>query len=122
MLSGLDIAYYRAKAEADPVLALAALRIDLETMMRNVALGFKVKPPSGPIPRLLARLHEAGAITSDQMQLAQKVFNVCNQAMHGRFVSREEAEEVIKAAEVLFGQYLAWLSWGFDDRWKPALP
>jgi hypothetical protein len=121
MLSGLDIAYYRTKAETDPVLALAGLRIDLETMMRNVALGFKVKlAPSGPIPRLLARLQETGAITSDQTQLAQKIFNVCNQAMHGRFVSREEAEEVIEAAEVLFGHYLSWLSWGFDDNWKPS--
>jgi hypothetical protein len=108
MLSGIDIAYYRAKAETDPVLALAGLRIDFETMMRNVALGFKVKlASSGPISRLLARLQEAGAITSDQTQLAQKIFNVCNQAMHGRFVSREEAEDVIKAAEVLFKQYLA---------------
>jgi hypothetical protein len=121
MLSGLDVAYYRTKAETDPVLALAGLRIDLETMMRNVAVGFKLKlAPSGPIPRLLGRLREAGAITSDQMQLAQKIFSVCNQAMHGRFVSREEAEEVIKAAEVLFQQYLAWLSWGFDDNWKPS--
>ncbi len=30
-LSGLDISYYRARAETDPVLALAGLRIDLET-------------------------------------------------------------------------------------------
>ena len=30
-------------------------------------------------------------------------------------------QEVIKAAEVLFEQYLAWLSWGFDDNWKPSL-
>jgi len=44
MLSGLDIAYYRAKAETDPVLALAGLRIDLETMMRNVAVGSKYNP------------------------------------------------------------------------------
>jgi hypothetical protein len=29
-------------------------------------------------------------------------------------------EEVIKAAEVLFRQYLAWLSWGFGDDWKPS--
>jgi hypothetical protein len=123
MLSGLDVGYYRSKAETDPVLALAGLRIDLETMMRNVAVGFKLQPmPSGSIPRLLARLREAAAITPDQMQLAQKIFSVCNQAMHGRFVSRAEAEEVIKAAEVLFQQYLAWLSWGFDDNWKPSEP
>jgi len=121
MLSGLDIAYFRSMAETDPVLALAGLRIDLETMMRNVSIGFKLKPgPSGPIPRVLARLREAGAITPDQMQLAQKIFSVCNQAVHGRFVSREEAEEVIKSAEVLFRQYLAWLSWGFDDDWRPS--
>ena len=121
MLSGLDVAYYRSMAETDPVLALAGLRIDLETMMRNVAIGFKVQSaPSGTIPRLLARLREAGAITPDQMELARKIFSVCNQAMHGRFVSREEAEEVIKAAEVLFREYLAWLSWGFDDDWKPS--
>jgi hypothetical protein len=31
MLSGLDVAYYRSMAETDPVLALAGLRIDLET-------------------------------------------------------------------------------------------
>lgn len=121
MLSGLDVGYYRSMAETDPVLALAGLRIDLETMMRNVAIGFKLQSsPSGPIPRLLARLRETGAITPDQMHLAQKIFSVCNQAIHGRFVSREEAEEVIKAAEVLFREYLAWLSWGFDDNWKPS--
>jgi len=57
MLSGLDVAYYRSMAETDPVLALAGLRIDLETMMRNVAIGFKLQSaPSGPIPRLLALL------------------------------------------------------------------
>ena len=120
-LSGLDISYYRTKAETDPVLALAGLRIDLETLVRNLAIGFKLPlQRSGPISRLLARIREAGAITGDQMELAQKIFNVCNQAIHGRFVSREEAGQVIEAAEILFEQYLAWLSWGFDDNWKPA--
>jgi hypothetical protein len=121
MLSGLDVAYFRSKAETDPVLALAGLRIDLETMMRNVAVGFKLQfALTEPISRLLARLREAGSITPDQKHLAQKILSVCNQAMHGRFVSRGEAEEVVKAAEVLFQQYLAWLSWGFDDNWKPS--
>ena len=120
-LSGLDIEYYRVKAETDPVLALAGLRIDLETILRNVAVGFKLKPaPSEAVSRLLYRLSEAGAVTPDQRQLATKIFSVSNQAMHGRFVSREEAREVISAAEALFQQYLAWLSWGFDDNWEPS--
>lgn len=66
------------------------------------------------IKRVLARLRKAvlpGGVSVD-----------LHRAMHGRFVSREEAEEVIKAAEVLFGQYLAWLSWGFDDNWRPTRP
>ena len=118
-LSGLDISYYRARVETDPVLALAGLRIDLETLARNLAVGFKLQP-TGSLYDLLARLKEAGAITPDQMQLGLKISKVCNQAMHGGLVSREEAEDVIDAAEVLFRQYLAWLSWGFDDNWKPS--
>jgi hypothetical protein len=120
-LSGLDISYYRARVETDPVLALAGLRIDLETLARNLSIGFKLQP-SGSLYTLLARLKEAGAITPDQMQLGLKIAKVCNQAMHGQLASREEAEDVIDAAEILFRQYLAWLSWGFDDDWKPSKP
>jgi hypothetical protein len=118
-LSGLDISYYRAKVETDPVLALAGLRIDLETLARNLAIGFKLQP-SGSLYTLLGRLKEAGAITLDQAHLGLKISKVCNQAMHGELVSGEEAEDVIDAAEILFQQYLAWLSWGFDDNWKPS--
>lgn len=53
------------------------------------------------------------------MQLAMKVLQVCNAAVHGTPVTREEAGEVIGVAEVLADQYLAWLSWGFDDGWTP---
>jgi hypothetical protein len=34
-------------------------------------------------------------------------------------VSKEQALEIIGAASVLARDYLAWLSWGFDDNWKP---
>ena len=119
-LSGLDISYYRTKVETDPVLALAGLRIDLETLARNLAVGFKLQP-SGSLYTLLGRLKEAGAITLDQAHLGLKISKVCDQAIHGQLVSREEAEDVINAAEILFRQYLAWLSWGFDDDWKPSI-
>lgn len=118
-LSGLDISYYRARAETDPVLALAGLRIDLETLARNLAVGFKLQP-SGSLYTLLGRLKEAGAITLDQAHLGLKISKVCNEAIHGRFTSRKEAEDVIDSAGILFQQYLAWLSWGFDDNWKPS--
>jgi hypothetical protein len=53
------------------------------------------------------------------MQLAQKVLEVCNAAVHGQPVSHEQAKSVIQSVEVLADWYLAWLSWGFDDGWEP---
>ena len=118
--SGLDLSYYREIAERDPILALAGLRIELETWFRNVAQGFKVDTkPYDSMNRVLARLRDASAVTPDQVMLARRVLSFCNQAIHGGEVSREQALDIIGAASVLAGDYLAWLSWNFDDNWKP---
>jgi hypothetical protein len=112
--------YYRNLADQDPNVALAGLRIELDVLARNLATGFKVpieRQDTGG--RLLRRLYDHGAITSEQMQLGLKVLQVCNAAVHGQPVSHEQATSVIQSAEVLADQYLAWLSWGFDDGWRP---
>ena len=119
--SGLDISYYRDLASQDPNLALAGLRIELDVLLRNLAQGFHVEVSPGASGTRLARaLHEAGALTDEQMELMQKVIRLTNAAAHGRAVSREEALTVIGLAEVLAGQYLSWLSWGFPDGWTPS--
>ena len=125
--SGLDMAYYREIAQRDPNLALAGLRIELEVMANNLADGFKIaNQRPEPLTRLLSKLVDHGAITNEQLQLTKKILQICNQAVHGGRVTREEAEEVIDLATVLAEQYLSWLSWGFHDNWKPkahvALP
>jgi hypothetical protein len=118
--SGLDMAYYREIAQSDPTLALAGLRIELEVMANNIAAGFELAPRKNePLSSLLSRLRDHGAITSDQLQLTRKILSLSNQAVHGRSVTKEEAEEVIDTARVLTEQYLNWLSWGFPDNWKP---
>jgi hypothetical protein len=72
--SGLHSSYYRQMAERDPILALAGLRIELETWFRNVAQGFKVDTrPYDPMNRVLARLRDANAVTPDQVKLARRV-------------------------------------------------
>jgi hypothetical protein len=119
--SGLDMDYYRALARQDPNIALAGLRIEVDVLARNLARGFKVaatSPESGL--RLLRRLLAEGAITASQFELAEKVMQLCNAAVHGTLVSHEQADAVIDSAEVLARQYLEWLSWGFSDGWKPA--
>lgn len=118
--SGLDMSYFRELAKRDPNLALAGLRIELEVMANNIADGFKITPrKSEPLNRLLSRLLAHGAITSEQLELTRRILSLCDQAVHGKVVTREEADEVIDAASVLADQYLKWLSWGFDDNWKP---
>lgn len=119
--SGLDMSYYRSLAEQDPNVALAGLRIEIDVLTRNLAKGFHVpmnNRDSGM--RLLHRLNDASALTSEQMRLAIKVLSVCNAAVHGTPLSQEKADDVINSAEVLADQYLAWLSWGFDDGWTPT--
>lgn len=115
--SGLDFSYYRNLAIQDPNVALAGLRIEFDIVARNLAKGFNVKfseRDSGA--RLLHKLYDASAITADQMHLSQMLLQFCNEAIHGRTVSREEANAVIEIADVLADQYLSWLSWGFDDK------
>lgn len=121
--SGLDLSYYREIAERDPILALAGLRIELETWFRNVAQGFKIDTkPFDSMNRVLARLRDANAVTPDQVMLARRVLSFCNQAIHGGDVSKDQALEVIGAAGVLARDYLAWLGWGFGDNWRPSQP
>lgn len=118
--SGLDISRYFDLAQQDPNLALAGLRIEVEILARNLARGFKLDcSPRDSAGVLLRRLRDRNAITADQYDLAQKIVRLCNAAVHGTRVSREEAEAVIDAARVLAKDYLAWLSWGFDDGWTP---
>jgi hypothetical protein len=112
--SGLDFKRYRELAIQDPNLALAGLRIELETMLKNVAKGFNLsfseKESTGMI---LRKLQSAGNITLTQYELSSKVFNLCNMAVHGSRVSNTEANTVIDIAETLADQYVKWLSWGF---------
>ena len=118
--SGLDFGFYKTLAKQDPNLALAGLRMELETMARNLAAGFNVPLNAREgVGRLLPRLLEAGAITAQQAKLGESIVSICNQAVHGTRVSLSEAEKVIDVADTLREQYIRWLSWGFPDGWQP---
>lgn len=104
-------------------MAWAGLRIEIDILARNLAKGFKVQyddRDSGI--RLVRQLYQGDALTDEQMQLTVKVLQLCNAAVHGTPVSREQAEEVIGIDDVLATQYLSWLSWGFADGWMPSQP
>jgi hypothetical protein len=120
--SGLEMSRYSELAQQDPNLALAGLRMEVEILARNLAKGFQIEiQPRDSAGSVMRLLRDRGAITADQYDLAQKIVRLCNAAVHGTHVSREEADSVIDVARVLAEDYLAWLSWGFDDGWAPHL-
>jgi len=119
--SGLNLTYYSNLAEQDPNIALAGIRMEMDILTRNLAKGFGIKIDNRDSANtLLKKLYQKSAIGINQFNLAQKMIQLCNRAIHGQPVSREEAYSVIEVAEVLAKQYLSWLSWGFNDGWKPS--
>lgn len=118
--SGLDMGYYRSLVMQEPRIALAGLRVELEIIARNLAKGFNVAVSDKDTGLgLIRKLYENGAISKEQMKLAQKIFGLCNAAIHGAPVAAREAEQILDLAEVSARDYLRWLSWGFQDGWMP---
>lgn len=119
--SGLDMRRYQDLSDQDPNVALAALRMEIDIIARNMVKGFKIETRGNETASsLLKLLFNHQAITLGQYELAQQILKLCNAAVHGRFVSRDQAESIIDSARVLSRDYLAWLSWGFDDGWSPS--
>lgn len=112
--SGMDMDYYRNIANRDPTLALAGLRIEFDILARNLAEGFKVNfdEKSDTSSRLLEKLLDRDAITSDQYLLASQVLSLSDKAVNNTSASKEQALSIIDSAEVLIKDYLSWLSWG----------
>ncbi len=115
--SNLDMSFYRDLIEtADPNIAMAGLRIEVEKLARNVAKGFGIEIAAySSVTQILNRLRAEDAITSDQHSLARAIVQLCNRAVHGESISATQANQVIDLAEVLADQYLAWLKWGFGN-------
>ena len=119
--SGIDMSYYLQFAHQDPNLALAGLRIDIDILVRNLAKGFGLSIDSkrSSTRQILKMLLDTEAIYKSQYELAAKILNVCNQAVHGTPITYDQARSVIKSTEALVADYIDWMSWGFDDDWQP---
>lgn len=117
--SGLDLDYYVSIARQDPNLSLAALRMELEVMVSNLAKGFDIQvDPRDGVGRILRKLLNEGAVTKEQVDLGMVVLRLCNAAVHGEPISSADAIKVIQLVQsTLAEDYIRWLSWGFDKPW-----
>jgi hypothetical protein len=115
--SGLDLNYFRNLVLGDPNLALAALRMEIETVITNIAEGseFPIRDGDGA-GRNLRALLERNLITNQQFETTRRILDLCNRAIHGVRVDATTALAVIEAAEPLLEDYKAWLYWNWPDR------
>jgi hypothetical protein len=87
----------------DPNLALAALRIDMERVLTHavkVLIQTNEKHPL-PITKSASLLLEHGLISKEQEKAIFSITKICNKAVHGGEVSRDEAGEVLFLAKRL---------------------
>ena len=114
--SGLDMSYYRNLSKQDPNIAFAGLRMEIDLMIKNLAKGFKIEiSDSDSTDDKLRKLRDNDAITDNQFDLIKKLIKLCNNAIHGLKVTDEDANAILDIGTVLRDDYIAWLSWGFND-------
>ena len=88
--------------ERDPVLALASLRIYLESALRRAAEWHKFpRSQTSSALRLATQLAELSIIDKDTLSALDGVLRVANRAIHGAEISREDASRVIDSGLLL---------------------
>lgn len=113
-----ELSTVRELLDSDHVLALAALRIEIERKLRLVAdfLEVPVKDKLS-ISKLIDVIKEKNMLSSEQITALRKIFNMCNKAIHGFPISEEEAREIIDLAEELNETF----SLGYSINFSPNL-
>jgi len=92
----------RELLDSDSVLALAALRIEIEKKLRTAAdfLGFPMRNKLS-IFKLSEAVYRKGLLSFEQITALRKIINMCDKAIHGSLISRDEAREIFDLAEEL---------------------
>jgi hypothetical protein len=115
--SNLNMDYYNKILEQNPNIALAGLRIDLEIMLRNLAKGFNIDIQGVySTIKICDKLLNQNAITVNQYKLIKSIFTICNAAVHGQNITKDQALQIFEMAPVLIYDYVLWLSWGFQKK------
>ncbi len=87
---------------SDPVLALAALRIEIERKLKLLVhfLDLPIRN-EWSISKLIEAVRKRELLSYEQVTALQKIVSMCNKAIHGSLISKTEAREIIDLAEEL---------------------
>jgi len=92
-----------ASAQDDPLIALAALRIELERRLRSLAelRGVKIGDRPGSIAMLAGELGSSGVITGPQSSALIGMAGTLNRAVHAQPVNPEAADWAMKVGPTI---------------------
>lgn len=93
----------REQFYTDHVLALAALRIEIERKLRLLIGSLDIaKRDTWSISRIIDALKKNEVLSSEKISALQKIVNMCNKAVHGEPVSKGEANQIMDLADELY--------------------
>ncbi|GAF85123.1 unnamed protein product, partial [marine sediment metagenome] len=93
----------RKLLDSDPVLALAALRIEIEKNLKVIAkkLDMPIKEKRS-ITEIIVNLNRKEIFSHEQVLVLRKIIQMCNKAIHGAVISKSEAKEIILLTEKFY--------------------
>jgi len=92
----------KEQLHSDPVLALAALRIEIEKKLRLTAEHYNVPQRERySIRSILEALRKKEILHSEQIEVINHIQHLCNKAIHGFEISYEDAKKIVDIAERL---------------------
>ena len=93
----------RKLLDSDPVLALAALRIEIEKSLKVIAkkLDLPIKEKRS-ITEIIVNLNRKEIFSYEQVKILRKIIQMCNKAVHGAVISKSEAKEIIFLTEKFY--------------------
>jgi hypothetical protein len=97
-----DLSSVKELIGSDRVLALAALRIEIEKKLRLAANQYGIPPRDNKTTiKLLQFLMQKGVFPTEQIEAIRHIQRMCNEAIHGFEVSQAEAEKIVELADKL---------------------
>jgi hypothetical protein len=91
----------RRLLESDPILALASLRIEIEKKLRLATKFFKLPSKKNSLSQIIDSLMEREILSSEQISALRKIIEMCNKAIHGYEISKDEVREIVDLTEEL---------------------
>jgi hypothetical protein len=96
-----DLSIVKTIVDADHILALAGLRIEIEKKMRaafNFIFGSSEKMP---LSEIISQIGDGVLFSKEQVNALKQILAICNKAIHGFEVTLSQAKEIIELAEYL---------------------